>query len=138
VRRPMAADVNWHAIPESAVDAVVLAANTDVRRIARFLLESSGVRVTTTDDGPVAARAMRRGVPQALITDRDVLRLPGIAKLSEIKRHHGALRVAVIDDPFPREAARPAGVDVVLSWPLARHQLLHCLPKGSAYWKVRR
>ena len=137
MRRPMAADLNQRATPELAADAVVLAANTDVRRIARFLLESSGVRVTITDDGPVAARAMRCGVPQALITDRAVLRQPGIAKLSEIKRHHGVLRIAVIDDPFDGDVARPAGADVLLSWPLACHQLLRCLPKGSAFGRCR-
>jgi CheY-like chemotaxis protein len=134
----MAVEQSQHEGPDAAVDAVVLTANTDVRRTARFLLDSSGVRATITGDGRRAAKAMCHGVPQVLIIDRDVLRLPNIAKLSEMKQRHGALRVAVVDDPFLGDRARLAGVDVVLGWPLVRHELLNCLPKGSAYWKVRK
>jgi hypothetical protein len=129
---------NHQRTPDAVADVVVLAANSDVRRIARFLLESSGVTATITDDGRTAANAMCRGVPQLLIADREVLRRPDAVKLSKLKQQHGALRIAVVEDAFSAELMPPAGIDLLLSWPLIRHDLLDCLPEQSAYWKLRR
>jgi DNA-binding response OmpR family regulator len=118
---------------DGAAKAIILVESDAIRRVVTYFLQTSGVTATIAANGQSAANALHSGVPQLLITDRILPPWPGLGRITEAKSRHGALRVAMVEDSTSSDVARQAGVDVMLSMPVLRHEILECLPNRGGY-----
>lgn len=110
--------------PPSSV--VVLCADEAARDALAYWLNSSGISAVIARSGYQARSLLSVAGTRMLVTDRALPPWPGLGTISALKKATSELKVAVLDNGVPDNAAlaRAAGADVVLPWPLRRANVI--------------
>ena len=97
------------------------------QRHARFL-HGTGMDVFTAENGTVALDAVRRAVPDVVVTDVNMPVMNGLDLCRRLRADAATRHVAVVvvtgDAPDNAQAALDAGCDAVLGKPCSRTLLL--------------
>lgn len=110
--------------PPSSI--VVLCADEAARDALAYWLNSSGIGAVIARSGYQARALLSVAGARMLVTDRALPPWPGLDTISALKRSLSELKVAVLDNGVPDNAAlaRAAGADVILPWPLRRANVI--------------
>jgi CheY-like chemotaxis protein len=122
---------------------VVAEDHEEIRYVLRRALERAGHEVVTTEDGAQALAAVRKHLPDMVVTDMDMPRMTGLdlcrAIRADVRLRH--IPVVLASGSLLPGDARPAevGVSATLLKPFLPAQLLACVaallrppPAGSA------
>jgi CheY-like chemotaxis protein len=86
------------------------------------------MEVFTAENGTVALEAVRRAVPDVVVTDLDMPVMDGLSLCRQLRADASTRQVAVVvvtgDAPDQHAAAMDAGCDAVLAKPCSRTLLL--------------
>jgi len=101
---------------------------SEIRRAHSNLLESSGMEVFTADNGATALEAVRRLVPDVVVTDLDMPVMDGLDLCRRLRSDEATRSVVVVvvtgDAREQSEIAIEAGCDAILPKPCSRTLLL--------------
>lgn len=114
---------------------VVLCADEAAQDALAYWLNSSGIGASIARSGYEAKALLDMAGARMLVTDRALPPWPGLDTISGLKHALAGLRVAVLDDGVPENAAlaRASGADVILTWPLRRANVIDaCRAYGSS------
>jgi CheY-like chemotaxis protein len=99
-----------------------------VRLIHSAFLNASGMEVFTAENGRLALDAVRRGVPDVIVTDLKMPVMDGLDLCRHIRADAATRDIVVVavtgDAPTETQRALDAGCDVVLGKPCSRTVLL--------------
>jgi CheY-like chemotaxis protein len=100
----------------------------EIRLIHSAFLDASGMEVSTAENGSMALDAVRRGVPDVIVTDLKMPVMDGLDLCRQIRAHAATRDIVVVavtgDAPTHTQSALDAGCDVVLEKPISRTVLL--------------
>lgn len=113
---------------------VVLCADETARNALAYWLNSSGIRASIANSGYEARALLSMAGARMLVTDRALPPWPGLDSISGLKHALAGLKVAVLDDGVPDNAAlaRAVGADVILARPLRRSNVIAACRDHSA------
>jgi len=99
-----------------------------IRLIHSAFLHASGMEVSTAENGSVALDAVRRDVPDVIVTDLEMPVMDGLDLCRQVRADAATRDIVVVavtgDAPTHTQSALDAGCDVVLAKPLSRTVLL--------------
>ena len=99
-----------------------------IRLIHSAFLHASGMEVSTAENGSVALDAVRRDVPDVIVTDLQMPVMDGLDLCRQVRADAATRDIVVVavtgDAPMHTQSALDAGCDVVLEKPLSRTVLL--------------
>src|SRR6266850_2562581 len=99
-----------------------------IRLIHSAFLHASGMEVSTAENGSLALDAVRRGVPDVIVTDLTMPVMDGVDLCRHIRADAATRDIVVVavtgDAPTETQRALDAGCDVVLEKPCSRTVLL--------------